>query len=178
MTVDEIKASNKQEVHPPMNFHELKEQLNMFLVATKIFFGKLSIGSLLNMINHHKSTFKAKECLDEQFTAKFLYVVDTRNQLWLKECKSAKNNRDEVDDSIIDFCSLISQVVLGSFHILLPPTFQMKNPNETKTGPPGGGENAEFSTETNVAATGRKAEEMTRIMQWSRTFSLTAKSAC
>ena len=65
MTVDEIKASNKQKVHPPMNFHELKEQLNMFLVATKIFFGKLSVGSqcfgvLLNMINHHKSTFKAK----------------------------------------------------------------------------------------------------------------------
>ena len=65
MTVEKIKASNKQEVHPPMNFHELKEQLNMFLVATKIFFGKLSIGSqcfgvLLNMINHHKSTFKAK----------------------------------------------------------------------------------------------------------------------
>jgi hypothetical protein len=65
MTVEKIKASNKQEVHPPMNFHELKEQLNMFLVATKIFFGKLSVGSqcfgvLLNMINHHKSTFKAK----------------------------------------------------------------------------------------------------------------------
>jgi hypothetical protein len=65
MTVEKIKALNKQEVHPPMNFHELKEQLNMFLVATKIFFGKLSIGSqcfgvLLNMINHHKSTFKAK----------------------------------------------------------------------------------------------------------------------
>ena len=64
MTVDEIKALNKQEVHPPMNFHELKEQLNMFLVATKIFFGELSVGSqcfgvLLNMINHHKSTFKA-----------------------------------------------------------------------------------------------------------------------
>ena len=106
MTVDEIKASNKQEVHPPMNFHELKEQLNMFLVATKIFFGELSVGSqcfgvLLNMINHHKSTFKAKERLDEQFAAKFLFAVDTRNQLWLKECKSAKN-RDKVDDSIIN----------------------------------------------------------------------------
>jgi hypothetical protein len=35
MTVDEIKASNKQEVHPPMNFHELQEQLKMFLVTTK-----------------------------------------------------------------------------------------------------------------------------------------------
>jgi len=96
MTVDEIKASNKQEVHPPMNFRKLKEQLNMFLVATKIFFGELSVGSqcfrvLLNTINHHKSTFTAKERLDKKFAAKFLFAVDTRNQLWLKECKSAKN---------------------------------------------------------------------------------------
>jgi len=126
MTVDEIKASNKQEVHRPMNFHEPQEQIKMFLVSTKIFFGELRIGSQyfkahLNMISHYKTTFKAKECLDEQFAAKFLFTVDTRNQLWLKDCKSAKN-RDEVDDSIIDFRSLISQVNFGSFHMSLPPT--------------------------------------------------------
>jgi len=142
MTVDEIKASNKQEVHPPMNFHKLQEQIKMFLVSTKIFFGKLSIGSqyfeaLLNMISHYQTTYKAKERLDEQFAAKFLFAVDTRNQLWLKDCKSAKN-RDEVDDSIIDFRSLVSQVNFGSFHMSLPPTFQMKTPNESKTGPGGG----------------------------------------
>jgi hypothetical protein len=38
--------------------------------------------------------------------------------------------------------------------------------------------NTEVSTKTNVVATGRKAGELTRIMQWSRTFFLTAKSAC
>ena len=32
----------------------------------------------------------------------------------------------------------LSQVILGSFHMSLPPTFQMKNPNETKTDPGGG----------------------------------------
>jgi len=88
------------------------------------------------MISHYKTTFKAKECLDEQFAAKFLFVVDTRNQLWLKDCKSAKN-RDEVDNSIIDFRFLMSQVYFGSFHMSLPPTFQMKTPNESKTGPGG-----------------------------------------
>ena len=142
MTVDEIKASNKQEVHRPMNFHEPQEQIKMFLVSTKIFFGELSIGSqyfeaLLNTISHYKTTFKAKERLDKQFAAKFLFAVDTRNQLWLKNCKSAKN-RNEVDDLIIDFCSLMSQVNFGSFHMSLPPTFQMKTPNESKTGPGGG----------------------------------------
>ena len=148
MTVDEIKASNKQEVHPPMNFHELQEQIKMFLVSTKIFFGYLSIGSqyfeaLLNMISLYKTTFKAKERLGEQFAAKFLFVVDTRNQLWLKDCKSAKN-RDEVDDSTIDFRSLMSQVNFGSFHMSLPPTFQMKTLNESKTGPGGGNKHRDF----------------------------------
>ena len=56
MSVEEIKASNKQEVHPPMNFHELQEQLLMFTVASIIHFGDLSIGvqcikALTNMMN-------------------------------------------------------------------------------------------------------------------------------
>jgi hypothetical protein len=38
MSVKEIKASNKQEVHPPMSFHELQEQLLMFTAATDIIF--------------------------------------------------------------------------------------------------------------------------------------------
>ena len=44
MSVEEIKASNKQEVHPPMNIHELQEQFLMFTVATIILFGDLSVG--------------------------------------------------------------------------------------------------------------------------------------
>ncbi len=44
MSVKEIKAPNKQEVHPPMNFHELQEQLLMLTVASIILFGDLSFG--------------------------------------------------------------------------------------------------------------------------------------
>ena len=74
MLVEEIKALNKQEVHPPMNFHELQEQLLMFTVATDILFGELSVGSqclkaLLNMMNRYKSIFKVKERLDKEFLA-------------------------------------------------------------------------------------------------------------
>ena len=36
MTVDEIKASNKQEVHAPMNFTEMTLQLEMFTTANEI----------------------------------------------------------------------------------------------------------------------------------------------
>ena len=120
MSVEEIKASNKQEVHPPMNFHELQEQLLMFTVTSIILFGELSVGvqclkALANMMNRHKSIFKAKEHLDEEFPAKFLLAVDTRNQIWLNDCKLAKN-RDEVDNLIIDFRPLVNQVIFGSLH--------------------------------------------------------------
>ena len=75
MTVDEIKASNKQEVHPPMNFHELQEQLLMFIIENDIFFSDLSsmvsqcLKVLMNMMNHHKSIFKSKDCLYKEFPA-------------------------------------------------------------------------------------------------------------
>jgi len=60
-----------------------------------ILFGELSVGAqclkaLANMVNHHKSSFKAKERLDEEFPAKFLLVADMRVQIWLNDCNLAK----------------------------------------------------------------------------------------
>ena len=86
MSVKEIKALNNQEVHPPMSFHELQEQLLMFTAATNIIFGELSVGSqclkaLSNMMICHKSIFKAKERLNKEFPAKFLLAVNTRFQI-------------------------------------------------------------------------------------------------
>ena len=115
----------------------------MSTVATNILFGELSIGSqclkaLLNMMNCHKSIFKANECLDEEFSAKFLFTIDTRFQIWLNDCKSAKFC-NEVDDSIIDFRPLINQVIFDSFNMNLPPTYSMKAPKDTLTTGTGGG---------------------------------------
>ncbi len=120
-----------------MNFHKLQEQLLMFTVAIDILFGKLSVGSkclkaLSNMMNRYKSIFKAKERLDEEFPAKFLFVVDTRFQIWLNDCKSEKFC-NKVDDSIIHFQPLTNQVIFGSFNMNLPPTFSMKDPKDTLT---------------------------------------------
>ena len=137
MSVKEIKSSNRQEVHPPMNFHKLQERLLMFTVATDILFGKLSVGSqclkaLSIMINCYKSIFKAKERLNKEFPAKFLFVVDTRFQIWLNDCKSAKFC-NEINNLIIDFRPLINQVIFSSFNMILPPTFSMKAPNDSMT---------------------------------------------
>jgi hypothetical protein len=135
MTVNKIKASNKQEVHAPMNLHEMAEQIKMFTIANEIFLGKLSVGSqclrsLQTMLDCMRSTFKARECLDTEIYAKFLFVVDTCYQIWLKQCMIAQN-RSNLDNSIINFVHLVSQVLFGSFHISLLPTFKMKEPEAT-----------------------------------------------
>jgi hypothetical protein len=131
MTVDEIKASNKQEMKAPTSVHNMIVQLKMFTIANDIF-GKLSVGSqclraLQTMIEQQQLVFKAKEHLDEDFASKFLLKVDTCFQMWLKQCRIAKNHSN-ADNSIIDFAHLVSQVLFGSFHITLPPTFKMKAP--------------------------------------------------
>jgi hypothetical protein len=74
MTVNEIKASNKQEVKAPTSVHDMTTQLKMLTIANDIFFGTLSVGSqclrsLQSMIDRHRSSFKAREHLDEEFSS-------------------------------------------------------------------------------------------------------------
>jgi hypothetical protein len=142
MTVDKIKASSKQEVHAPMNIYDMAKQLKMFTIAKDIFLGEFSMGSqclrsLQTNIDCNRSSFKAWECLAEDFASKLLFAVNLHYQIWLKQCQSARNCRD-VDDSIINFSQLVSQVLFSSFHITLPPTFKMKEPQTTTTAPSNG----------------------------------------
>jgi hypothetical protein len=46
-------------------------------------------------------------------------------------------NQCKVDDSIINFSHLVSQVLFGSFHITLLPTFKMKSPGKESATPAG-----------------------------------------
>jgi hypothetical protein len=107
LTLDKIKASNKQEVSAPMNFNEMNEQVKMFTIANNVFFGELSVGSqclraLLRMMEKNKSMLKARERTDEKIPAKFLFAVNSRFQLWLKDCRKAAS-QNEVNDSFINF---------------------------------------------------------------------------
>ncbi len=91
MTVEKIRASRKQEVHAPMNIHDMAKQLKMFMIANDIFLGEFSVGSqclrsLQTMIDRNRSSFKARECLNKEFTPKFLFAVGSRYQIWLKQC--------------------------------------------------------------------------------------------
>ena len=180
MSVKAIKALNKQEVHPPMNFHKLQQQLLIFTVTTDNLFGKLSVGSqclkvLSNMINRYKTTFKAKERLDEEFPAKFRFAVDTRFQVWLNDCKSAKFC-NEVDNLIIHFQPLINQVIFDSFNMTLPPTFSMKAPKYTMTaGTGGGGKRKEDDDDKRDKKKGKGNGKTYTLV---KNLSPTVKSAC
>ena len=152
MTVDEIKAANKQEVNAPMSFNDMTMQLNMFTVANDIFLGELSVGSqclraLLTMVEANRTTFKARAIADEEFYSKFLFAVDSRYQIWLRKNRKALN-RNEVNDNIIDFSPVVSQILFSCFQVNLPPTFKMKDPATTpgatpSSGPKGGGKGDE-----------------------------------
>ncbi len=112
MTVEKIKASSKQEVHAPMNFHDMVEQLKMFTIANDIFLSEFSMGpqclcSLQIIIDHNRSSIKARECLDKDFASKFHFPIDSHYQIWLKHCRIARNHSN-VDNSLINFSQLVS----------------------------------------------------------------------
>ncbi len=68
---------------------------------------------LQTMIDRNRSISRARELLDKEFPSKFLFAVDL--------CYHS-----DIDDTIINFSQLVSQVIFESFHISLPPTFSMK----------------------------------------------------
>ncbi len=108
-----------------MNCHKLSDQLTMFATGNGIFFREFSvrsqsIWSLLLQMERYKSTFKVMEHLHKEFPSKFLLAVDKRYQIWLKECKISLG-RNKVNDSIIDFSSIVSKVILAfSTWIFIP----------------------------------------------------------
>jgi hypothetical protein len=130
-----------------MSFNDMTMQLNMFTVANDIFLRELSVGSqclcaLLTMVEANRTTFKAPAIADEEFYSKFLFTVDSRYQIWLRQNRNARN-RNEVNDNTIDFSPIVSQVLFSCFQINLPPTFKMKDPATTpgatpSSGPKGG----------------------------------------
>ena len=69
-----------------------------------------------------KHIIKAKIVSDHLFVAKIMYAIDIRVQRWLEQCKGA-SSRCAVDDRIIDFREIISDIGNCRFNIELPPSF-------------------------------------------------------
>lgn len=163
-TLDEIKASSKQEVKAPTTYMEMVQQLKFFAGLCEIFFGDLSVAccsikALVAIVERNRHILKARET-DKTFMSQFLFAVDTRFQLWLDECMSLPS-RDQVDDTMLNFHPIIDSVRFGTFSVTLPITFVSTNktpdpdthvkPNNKRTGDGnngaggGGGETAQKS---------------------------------
>ena len=162
-SLEEIKSSLKQTVHVPKDFDGLGSQLVLFATASAIFFGKESIctdrlDQLVLLVGRNKKALRDQIALDEFFPSKFLLAVDRRVQRWLRSCQNATVSRSHVNDNILDFDNLLEQVLNGSFHMALPPSFkkiEVNKPNPTKGDNDGSG-GSETSTKTRQK---RKSED-------------------
>ena len=129
-TIDKIKASSKQVVKAPITYIELIQQLEFFSGLCNIFFGKhsaatCSLVSLIKVVKKYKTTFKTNK-IREEFSSQFLFAVDKRMQMWFESITMA-NSRHKVDNSPLNFTSLIDFIKYGHFFQVLPPAFTKKN---------------------------------------------------
>eukprot|EP00957_Ditylum_brightwellii_P056440 4278081-Ditylum_brightwellii.AAC.1 len=67
------------------------------------------------------------------FPAKIFCTVDTRVQRWLIECRKVQD-RNEVDERIIELRDIVNDVVNSRFYLSLPPLFTMINVDEKREG--------------------------------------------
>ena len=125
---DDVESALKQGVKVPKSIEEMRFSIFNTTATASFFFSKWSLLSskLLDVHNHlvrHYPIYEASLAEDSLFTAKFLFAIDTRIQIWLKMCE-IKEFREDVDDKLLNFDEVLNQVILRSFNISLPPSIQ------------------------------------------------------
>jgi hypothetical protein len=136
-SLDEIEASLKQTVHVPTDFNSMWTQFHFFAAACEVFFGDESVCStslrqLLITISCNKKTFRDHMALDDLFVAKFMLAVDRRIQRWFGMCERVTVSRSQVDDRVLQFNSLMEDILNGQFIMTLPATFKKVKGNQHK----------------------------------------------
>ena len=126
MSEASLNKLTKTQVMFPSDLEELLHRIRGFHVLACFFFkqnGFLSQGlkKVVNFCMDNKSVLKTRIYLDEFFIPKFLCAIDERVYQWLKQCSVQKSIID-TDLSLIDFSSLLSDVLLNRFNYLLPPS--------------------------------------------------------
>ena len=95
-SLEEIKASHKQEVKVPETFEELVQLFVFYSGITMILFGNKSalvkrIKGLIYCIRHDNIVFKTRIAGDKEFATKFIFTIKIRIQLWLQACMTYYN---------------------------------------------------------------------------------------
>jgi hypothetical protein len=127
----------KQTVHVPTDFNSMGTQFQLFTARCEISFGKdsvcsMSLRQLLITIGCNKKTFQDHIAFDDIFVAKFMLAINRRFQHWLGMCKRATLSRSQVDDRVLQFDSIMKDILNGQFNMILPVTFKKIQGNPCK----------------------------------------------
>jgi hypothetical protein len=119
-----------QTVHVPTDFNSMGTRFQ------EVFFGDESVCStslrqLLITIGCNKKTFN-HIALDDLFVAKFMLAVDRRIQRWFGMCERATVSRSQVGHRVLQFDSLMEDILNGQFIMTLPATFKKVQGNQRK----------------------------------------------
>jgi hypothetical protein len=144
--LDEIKASQIQEVKVPTTFEELHQTLLFYSGITSILFGPCSglvagVKSFATAIQTKKIIFKGHIATDSNLPTKILYAMEIRIERWLGECQKFGDCL-MVNDCLVCFDEVFEMVVMNSsVNVTLPPNFinpPPKNPSTATTVMPPG----------------------------------------
>jgi hypothetical protein len=149
MTLEQIQSSMKQTVLAPKTYHEMIESAGaeIFGNVLVLFVGsksKISViwRQVVNRLRCCKVQIEQLYINDKDICAKIMYGLDIQCQQWWRECQAC-DDREDVDDSYLDFGPFICSVKLQTVSISLPTQFKVLKlagqDNETADQLSGGG---------------------------------------
>jgi hypothetical protein len=98
-----------------------------------IFFGcesKISVTwkkEVVSKLKQCRSQIDQMSSQDDTICSKIMYAADIQCQQWLRNCLACED-REDVDDSYLDFSSIIRSVELQQINISLPAQFKVLKP--------------------------------------------------
>jgi hypothetical protein len=133
-SLDEIKASQIQEIKAPGTFKELLQALQFYTNITTILFSPCSVlvygtKSITAAIQSKKTVFKTRIAADGKFSMKFLYAMEILTQHWLGKCQK-HSDRSMVNDCLDCFGKVLEMVLNSSLNVTLPPNFVKPSPKK------------------------------------------------
>jgi len=137
----DLKEAVKQGIVTPTSPNELQYQLQNLWGLAAFFFGSKSIlpaklGNFISQMENHALIIEAKHLRDPEFCTKLGYAVDNRIFRWLENC-SLYEEREAVNDDMINFSPIMEEILFDKFHQMLPSTFstfQKRKKDDEKAG--------------------------------------------
>ena len=139
----DFKEVSKQGIEAPNSIEELRFQLENFSGLSAFFFGEtfLLTRNLTDFVKKIKTrvvAFDAHQENDFEFATKIGYAVDTRVFRWIQQCRDAED-RESVDDSLVNFNPILNDVLLDRFAQPLPNSLACFSNKKRKQDPDGAG---------------------------------------